>query len=45
MADQPPRRSDTDSALQVWLKLGALLAGLAAFGLLIFWLARLAQHA
>lgn len=28
----------------VWLKLGGLLIALAAFGLLIFWLRRLAAH-
>ena len=43
MNDQPDKRPSTDSALAVWLKLVALLAGLCAFGFVIFWLARAAR--
>lgn len=43
MNDQPPDASSTSSAFAVWLKLAALLAGLSAFGFLIFWVSRLAR--
>ena len=43
MTDQPPGHRDADSALKVWLKLGALLVGLAVFALLVFWLSRKAH--
>ena len=41
MNDQPPDASSTSGALAVWLKLAALLAGLSAFGFLVFWVTRL----
>ena len=40
MNNQPPDAPSQSGALAVWLKLAALLAGLSAFGLLIFWLSK-----
>lgn len=43
MNDQHPKPPANGGALAVWLKLIALLAGLSAFGLLMFWLSKMAH--
>lgn len=40
LKDPPSDPSATDSAGAVWLKMLGLLVGIAAFGLLIFWISR-----
>lgn len=45
MNHQQPRPPADDGTLAVWLKLIALLAGLSAFGLLMFWLSKMAHPA
>ena len=42
MTPEPPGNGREN--LIVWLKILGLLAGLFAFGLLIFWLRRLSMH-
>jgi hypothetical protein len=41
MADQDPGAGGTgQEALIIWLKIAGMIAGICAFGLLVFWLRR-----
>ena len=40
LEDRPSGAPQTDSARTVWLKMLGLLAGIAAFGVLVFWISR-----